>query len=61
VYVSWRPIGEVLLAQLGDVDGLLECDCVASAFDFDVQQVGDGPLVFDAPALFESRGELVIE
>ena len=61
VYVSWRPIGEVLLAQLGDVGGLLESYCVVSALDLDVQQVGDGPLVLDAPALFESRGEIVVE
>ena len=61
VYVSWRPIGEVLLAQLGDVGGLLESDCVVSAFYLDVQQVGDGPLVLDEPALFESRGEMVVE
>ena len=54
MYVSWRPVGEVLPAQLGDVGGLLERDCVALTFGFDVQQVGDGPLVFDSPALLAS-------
>ena len=59
--MSWRPVGEVLPAQLGDIGGLLECDCVAFALNLDVQQVGHGPLVFDAPALLECGGELVVE
>ena len=61
MYVSWRLVGEVFPAQLGDIRGLLECDCVAFALDLDVEQVGYGPLVFDAPALLECGGELAVE
>ena len=55
--------GEVLSAQLCDIRGLLECDCVALAFalDLDVEEVGDRPLVFDAQALLECGGELAVE